>query len=156
MNDREVTRTIGRFDYAFPVSRAKLSSYFDAIDTETTVFLAIFRRVRGKRGEKFVGTLKIYEMDLLARRASLGILVGDKSEWGKGVATQAIGIACRYIFDELGFGKITAGYLATNAAMHRAFEKNGFEVEGVLRKQVFFAGSLVDHILVGNIGNDNV
>ena len=42
MNDPRVTRTIGRFDYLLPVSKAKLEAYFNNIDTDTTMFLAIY------------------------------------------------------------------------------------------------------------------
>jgi [ribosomal protein S5]-alanine N-acetyltransferase len=148
MNDQEITRTIGRFDYLFPVSRAKLRRYFADIDTETTLFLAITAPTVRGGGGRFVGTLKIYDLDYLARRASLGILVGERAAWGRGIASAAIEAATRYVFDELGFQKITAGYLATNAGMARAFEKNGFRVEGVLEKQLFAAGRLVDHVMV--------
>lgn len=148
MNDPAVTRTIGRFDYLLPVSRAKLLQYFDDIDTDSTVFLGIHMRSRRGRRARLVGTLKIYDLDALARRASLGIIVGDRSAWGRGIASAAIRAACRYVFEVLGYGKVTAGYLASNVGMHRAFQKNGFRAEGRLRKQVYFAGRLDDHLLV--------
>lgn len=154
MNDPRVTRTIGRFDYLFPVSRAKLVEYFNGIDTDTTVFLAIHARVDTKKKETFVGTLKIYDIDYLARRASIGVMVGERAAWGRGIASDAIQAACRFIFDVLGFRKVTAGYLATNVGMHRVFEKNGFDIEGVLREQVFFEGKLVDHLMVCKIKNE--
>ena len=149
MNDPQVTRTIGRFDYLLPVSRAKLLRYFDDIDMNTAVFLGIYYRTRPKAKPRMVGTLKLYDIDPLARRASLGIMVGERSVWGRGVASTAIRAACRYVFEVLGFEKMAAGYLASNTAMHKAFRKNGFIVEGRLRKQVFFAGRLDDHIMVG-------
>jgi RimJ/RimL family protein N-acetyltransferase len=142
MNDPLVTRTIGRFDYLLPVSRAKLLQYFDEIDTDSTVFLGIHVRSR------LVGTLKIYDLDALARRASLGIMVGERSAWGRGIASAAIRAACRYVFEVLGYGKVTAGYLASNVGMHKAFRKNGFRTEGRLRKQAYFAGRLDDHLMV--------
>lgn len=148
MNDPEVTRTIGRFDYLLPVSRAKLLQYFDDIDTDSTVFLGIHLQPRRGRSARLVGTLKIYDLDALARRASLGIVVGDRDAWGRGIASAAIRAACNYVFEVLGFGKVTAGYLSTNIGMHKAFMKNGFEIEGVLKKHLFFAGELVDHVLV--------
>ena len=148
MNDPRVTRTIGRFDYLLPVSRTKLVEYFNNIDTDSTVFLGIHKRSRTREKPEFVGTLKIYDIDYLARRVALGIMVGDTKVWGKGVASTAIRLACRYVFEELGFRKMVAGYLATNQGMHRAFDKNGFEIEGVLREQVFFAGRFVDHLMV--------
>ncbi len=151
MNDAQVTRTIGRFDYLLPVSRAKLLHYFDDIDTNSAVFLGIYVRSRRGTWTRLVGTLKIYDMDALARRASLGIMVGDRTAWGRGIASASVRAACRYVFEVLGFGKVTAGYLASNTGMHKVFMKNGFKIEGILRKQVFFAGQLVDHVLVGKL-----
>jgi RimJ/RimL family protein N-acetyltransferase len=153
MNDPQVTRTIGRFDYLLPVSRTKLMQYFADIDTDTTVFLAIHAPTKRGGAPRFVGTLKIYDLDPLARRASLGIMVGERAAWGRGIASAAIRAACRYVFEVLGFSKVTAGYLATNVGMHQAFRKNGFRTEGVLRRQVFFAGNLVDHVMVCKFGN---
>lgn len=153
MNDPQVTRTIGRFDYLLPVSRAKLLRYFDDINTENTVFLAIHVRPRRRGTARFVGTLKLYDLDALARRASLGIMVGDRTAWGHGIASSAIRAACRYVFGVLGFGKITAGYLAPNTGMHKAFRRNGFRIEGRLRRQVFHAGKLVDHVMVGKFAD---
>jgi len=151
MNDPLVTRTIGRFDYLLPVSRAKLLQYFDDIDTDTSVFLGI--HLRASRTTRLVGTLKLYDFDHLARRASLGIMVGEREAWGRGIASAAIRAACRYLFEVLGFNKVSAGYLASNVGMHLAFRKNGFKVEGRLCKQVFFAGRLDDHIMVGKFRN---
>jgi RimJ/RimL family protein N-acetyltransferase len=152
MNDPRVTRTIGRFDYHFPVSRAKLVDYFNSIDTDTSMFFAIYAKSLRRSSERFVGTFKIYDLDRLARRASIGIVVGEPKAWDRGIASAAIRAACRFIFDELGFRKVTAGYHATNIGMHRAFEKNGFQVEGVLRDQLYVAGNIVDHVLVCKFG----
>jgi len=155
MNDPRVTRTIGRFDYLFPVSRAKLVQYFKSINTDTTLFLAIYVKRGLRRREQFVGTLKVYDMDFLARRASIGIVVGEPRAWGRGIASAAIRAICRFVFDELGFRKVTAGYHASNVGMQRAFEKNDFVVEGILREQLFLAGKFVDHVLVCKFGKDN-
>lgn len=149
MNDPRVTRTIGRFDYLLPVSQAKLVAYFNNIDTDTTIFLAIYAKRSSRATERFVGTFKLYDLDQLARRASIGLVVGEREAWGRGIASASIRAACRFIFDALGFRKVTAGYHAINIGMHRAFEKNGFQVEGVLREQLYFAGKIVDHVLVG-------
>ncbi len=156
MNDPRVTRTIGRFDYLFPVSQAKLVDYFNSIDTATSIFLAIYAKRTPRASKRFVGTFKIYDMDQLARRASIGIVVGEPEAWGRGIASAAIRAACRFIFDELGFRKVTAGYHATNIGMHRAFKKNGFLVEGVLRDHLYFAGKVVDHVLVCKFGKGKV
>lgn len=152
MNDPAVTQTIGRYDYLLPVSRKKLVDYYNSLDPANTIFLAIYRlkaasRLKHEKGT-FIGTLKIYDIDTLARRASIGILIGDKLEWGKGYAQRAIRLASQYVFDVLGMRKITAGYVATNFGMERAFLKNGFKKEAVFKEHLFFAGQLVDHVFV--------
>ena len=152
MNDPSVTQTIGRYDYLMPVSRKKLIDYFNGLDSASTIFLAIYRMNTTSRfkPEKctFIGTLKIYDIDALSRRASIGILIGEKQEWGKGHAQRAIRLASQYIFDVLGLRKIFAGYLSTNIGMERAFLKNGFKKEAVFKKHLYFAGHLVDHVFV--------
>lgn len=154
MNDLETTKTLGRFDYLMPVDRAKLVEYYNGINKENTIFLAIYLKGKSSSNQinkadmKFIGTLKILDIDLLAKRASIGIAIGDKSVRGKGYAGKAIHIASQYIFDVLGFRKITAGYIASNISMERAFLKNGFEIEAIFKEQIYFEGQFVDHKFV--------
>jgi len=154
MNDLDVTKTLGRFDYLMPVDRAKLVEYYNGINRENTIFLAIYLigdsssdQIK-KADMKFIGTLKIYGIDLLAKRASLGIAIGDKLEWNKGYAGKAIRIASRYIFEVLGLRKITAGYIANNIGMERAFLKNGFGIEAIFKEHIYFEGQFADHKFV--------
>lgn len=154
MNDLEVTKTLGRFDYLMPVDRKKLTEYYNGINKENTIFLAIYLKGNSSSNQikktdmKFIGTIKIYDIDLLAKRASLGIAIGDKLEWGKGYAGKAIHIASRYIFEILGFRKITAGYIASNIGMERAFLKNGFGIEAIFKEHIYYEGQCVDHKFV--------
>ena len=152
MNDAQVTRTLGRFDYLMPVSQQKLVEYYRSLNPNNTIFLAIYYSDKHscpkKEQQEFVGTLKIYDIELLAQRASIGVMVGNKSDWNKNIASTAIRIACRYIFDVLGFRKITAGYISKNTGMEKAFLKNGFQVEATLKEHLFFEGNFVDHVFV--------
>lgn len=154
MNDVEITKTLGRFDYLMPVDRSKLVDYYNGINRNNTVFLAIYlagdaqTNKLDKTAMSFIGTLKIYDIDLLARRASIGIAIGDRANWGKGYSSKAIRIACKYIFETLGMRKITAGYIASNIGMERAFIKNGFEVEAVFKEHLYYEGKYSDHKFV--------
>lgn len=154
MNDLEITKTLGRFDYLMPVDRSKLVEYYQGMNHNNTVFLAIyigdssFVGSKDKTAMTFIGTIKIYEIDQLARRASIGIAIGDRANWGKGYSTKAVRIACKYIFEILGLRKITAGYVASNIGMERAFLKNGFEIEAVFKEHLFYDGGYMDHKFV--------
>jgi len=152
MNDPAITRTIGRFDYLLPVGRSKLVDYVQSLDPDTTLFAAIYAKSASAGGcsrkGRFIGTLKIYDIDLLAQRASLGIMIGDRSQWGKGYAQRALRLASSYIFDVLGLRKITAGYIGTNRGMEQAFLKTGFVKEATFKKHLFLEGNFVDHVFV--------
>ena len=154
MNDLDITKTLGRFDYLMPVDRAKLVEYYNGINKENTLFLAIYLKSNCRSEQikkidmKFIGTLKIYDLDLLAKRASIGIAIGDKLEWGRGYASKAIHIASQYIFEVLGLRKIMAGYIASNVGIERAFLKNGFEIEAIFKEHIYYKGQYVDHKFV--------
>lgn len=150
MNDPAITKTLGRFDYLMPVNRKKLIKYYREINVENTIFFAIYHSEDSlhKNEQQFIGTLKIMDIDFIAKRASIGVMIGDKAKWGKGFATKAIEIASSYIFNNLGFRKITAGYIARNIGMEKAFLKNGFEIEAIFKEQLFFEGEFIDHIFV--------
>lgn len=153
MNDLEVTTKIGRFDNLRPVTRRELVDYYFSLDPASTIFLAIYLDEGGlgqgkKEALRFVGTLKLYGIDRLARLAGIGIMVGERDCWDKGIGSAAIDLACGYLFQTLGLQKVEAGYLLPNAGMARAFEKCGFTVEGTLRRHFYLKGEVVDHVLV--------
>lgn len=151
MNDKDVIKMLGRDDYLEGVDQEQLITYFNGVNLKDTIFLAIYlypdskEKAMKRKGMKFIGTLKIYDINLLAKRASIGILIGDKLSWGKGYASEAIELACCYIFNTLKMRKISAGYYADNIGMEKAFIKNGFEIEAIFREHLYYDGKFMDH-----------
>lgn len=158
MNDRENVKTIGRNDYLLPVGIEKLRAYVAGLDRTKTVFLGIYfsdsnttlDRIN-KSKMRFVGTLKIYDIDFESKKASIGIMVGERTLWGKGIASEAISLACDYCFNTLNFHKVCAGYFESNTGMSKAFAKNGFVVEGVLKEHFFNLEEFINIVLVAKI-----
>lgn len=156
MNDRENVKTIGRNDYLLPVNIEKLRAYVNGLDRNKTAFLAIYysdnaTELKDKTQMKFVGTLKIYDIDFESKKASIGIMVGERTLWGKGIASEAIKLACNYCFQTLNFHKVCAGYFQTNTGMAKAFSKNGFEIEGVLKEHFFDLEKYQNVVLVAKM-----
>lgn len=110
----------------------------------------IFEKVAGRH----VGNIKIGPVDPHHHCASVGLIIGEKDCRGRGYATEAIGLAARYAFTALGVHKLTAGVLEANVASLRAFQKNGFSIEGVRRKQNFCEGSWQDETLLGLLAEE--
>ena len=97
---------------------------------------------------RHVGNVKLSGIDQRHKRASVAILIGDKTTWGKGVGPAAIELAAQHAFDELELHKLTAGIYAENVASIRAFEKAGFHVEATLKEHRLFEGRFVDQVLM--------
>ena len=144
LNDPEVTRTLGRVEYLLPVTLESLESYHNSLPDNCTMFA-----IEAGPDHEFCGTLKLYDLDPWSRRAAIGIMIGKKALWGKQIATKAIATCCSHFHAMLGIRKFWAGYLGCNAGMARAFEKNGFVIEGVLKNHHFLGGSYEDVVYVG-------
>lgn len=148
LRDHEVLRTLNLPHYlAKPVGRTEITDYCNRLmSSPDDLFLAIHLRTGGA----FVGTLKAARIDRYARHADIGIMIGRKDLWGRGLATEAISLLCRYLFDDVGLRRLTAGCMATNPGMVRVFEKLGFRREGVFREHDRIAESaFCDHIHLG-------
>ena len=97
-----------------------------------------------EEGTRHIGNIKIGSVDWVHRFGDLGLVVGERDCWGRGVATQAIGQACAYARDELGLRKLVAGIYRGNEGSLGAFLKAGFRQVGVLEAHRLCGGTWVD------------
>jgi RimJ/RimL family protein N-acetyltransferase len=96
-----------------------------------------------------IGTVSLFEINSHHKNAQLGILIGDKSYWGKGVATEVIRELVTYAFTELGISYIGAEVEEGNIPMKRVFEKAGFEQDGFFKGQRVKDGKRVNVVHFG-------
>ena len=64
--------------------------------------------------------------------------------WGQGIMTEVVRALCGFAFAEWKLVRITAHVFDFNAASARVLEKNGFSLEGLLRKHHRKAGRFLD------------
>ncbi len=81
-------------------------------------------------------------------RADIGLWIGAEFH-GKGYGTEAVRQIVAYGFEVLGMEKIEACAFVGNHASRRIFEKNGFSLEGTVRKAILKRGLWYDEWLVG-------
>jgi len=81
-------------------------------------------------------------------RGDLGLWIGIPYQ-GKGYGTQAVGLLIEYGFHQAGMEKIEASVFVGNWASRRIHEKNGFLLEGTLRKAVLKRGRWLDEWIFG-------
>ena len=97
---------------------------------------------------RHVGNIKLSGINPQHGRASVAILVGDRSVWGQGVAARAIEKVTAAGFSNYALQKLTAGIYSGNLASVRAFENAGYGIEATLRSHRCFEGRMIDEILM--------
>lgn len=94
-----------------------------------------------------IGTITAYR-DEPNKVANVGILIGDKSMWSRGLGSEAWKIVTQYLFDD-GIEKIEAGYMAPNRAMGKLAAKVGMGVEALIPQHFIFKGERKGLVMVG-------
>lgn len=151
VRDYDVVKTLNKVDYLRPVSFEELKQYCQKLIQSTEdMFFAIYEN----KNQHFIGTLRVSRINWHNRVADIGIMIGNKKYWGQGIASDAIQVISHYLFNKCGLRKLTAGFMAINPAMGKAFLKVGFKHEGTLREQNYFEGQYVDHIYMGCFSNE--
>lgn len=107
-----------------------------------------------KSHDKHIGNIKLGNINREHHFADIGIIIGDKNYWGKGIATESIKIICGYAFNNFNLRKVIAGAYEMNIGSIKAFEKNGFKKAYVKKNTYFFENRYVDAIYL-ELYNDN-
>jgi RimJ/RimL family protein N-acetyltransferase len=76
------------------------------------------------------------------------------NERGKGYTTEAVGLLVDYLFLLKDIQRIQALINEDNTPSKRVLEKNGFKMEGILRKLAFMIGKHTDTALYSIIRDD--
>ena len=147
LHDIEVLKTLILPEYINePVKIEDLQKYCKRLwASESDIFLAL----TDVFDDIFIGTSRISKLNQYAGTADVGIMIGDRSFWGRGYATEALRMICNHLFTKVRLRKLTAGAMANNHAMLSVFEKLGFVVEGKLRLQDRLDDNYIDHFLLG-------
>jgi ribosomal-protein-alanine N-acetyltransferase len=137
MNDREVIRYMeAGGDYTL----AKLEEFLRDVEKRDLLFWGIHL----KGSDKHIGNIKIDPVNRKHGLGEYGIMMGDRSEWGKGYAKEATLSILDFCFQHAGLRKITLGVVKTNRVAHHLYESIGFRTEGLYKDHVYCEGALSD------------
>ncbi len=95
-----------------------------------------------------VGTINVHGCDARHGTFEYGIALGRQA-WSKGYGTDAMRVAFRYYFDEIGYHRVLAEVYAFNERSIDLHEKFGFVLEGRLREAHYTGGKRHDVLLYG-------
>ncbi len=103
--------------------------------------------IHKRADERLIGYGQIARIDRYNRRCLLGITIGEKSEWGRGYAQEALSAVIEYCFAVLRLNRIGAAVYDFNHRSIQLFEGLGFCREGTLRQNVLKQGEFADEHL---------
>lgn len=146
--DREVVRYIGRDELlkGFPFEEAE--KYVQQLwQNPYCSFFAVHDTANGK----FIGTAKVNFMSEEGRKhgiADIGIMLGERDYWGRGLSVDVLRAVSGYAFDQLKARKLSAGAFSVNEPVIKAFLRIGFRIDGRARQQLAVGDGYCDHVLM--------
>lgn len=98
---------------------------------------------------KHIGVIEYREINIVSRRCSVGIGIGEKAYWGKGYGTDALKALIHYLFQTMNLNRVQLDTWSGNVRAIRSYEKCGFVVEGRMRNDAYIDGQYYDTIVMG-------
>jgi len=108
------------------------------------LFLGIFF----KENNEHIGNVKLEPIDFKERKATIGILIGNKNYWGKGIGTEATKLLVDYAFKKLKLKEVNLGVISENKAAIKVYKKAGFKIDKIEKKSIRHGKKLFDKILM--------
>ena len=147
-NNREVSKYM-RDSFPYPYTKDNAVQWIDFVKKNySSLFFAI-----ANENELIGGIGAVPQTDVHRFSAEVGFWLGQ-SHWNKGIITKALPVFCNYLFSKFDFNRLTANVFEGNDASQKVLEKNGFVLEGKLRKSVFKENKFVDHYIYGLLKED--
>jgi [ribosomal protein S5]-alanine N-acetyltransferase len=91
----------------------------------------LFWGIHLKDSNKHIGNIKIDPIDFELNSGEYGILMGDKTNWGKGYAKEASLAIINYCFNEVKLSRVTLGVIEDNINAVMLYKKIGFAIDEV-------------------------
>lgn len=133
--DRLEPVTLGRHEAWY----AKVTEADDRVVRFTVFELATLRPI---------GRASLQDIDHLHRRASFGLMIGERDAWGKGYGTEATALMLDYAFNTLGLHNVMLQVVSANERAIRAYLRAGFREFGRRREARLDRGELVDDVFM--------
>ena len=119
-----------------------LKQYLKEVQSKDIYFWAIHL----KENDLHIGNIKIDPINLRHGIAEYGIMMGKKTEWGKGFAKEATLLVIGFCFTTLKLRKVNLGVVAKNSSAINLYKKIGFETEGIYKNHGIYQDEMCDVI----------
>jgi len=100
---------------------------------------------------KHIGNIELRHIDQKNRQAELGIFIGNRKFWNRGIGTAATEKIVDYGFKKLKLHRIYLHVISYNKKAVHLYQKLGFEKEGLLKDNTRKGRKYYDDILMAKI-----
>ena len=136
LNDPDILRY--RSPKAYSSNIEDLRDFIKRAQISKDLFLAICLKNTGKH----IGGISLTSIDFIHRTAELSVMIGEKSEWGKNYAKEAISVLTKHAFMNMNLNKLWAE--SPNPAFNAIVKKLIWTHEGTKRKMFLLDGEYID------------
>lgn len=152
VGDEEVTNFLGGEMLLGPLSRIAEEKFIErASESSVNSRLFVIETLADRR---YLGSTDLHNINWVNRTAEVGIVIGDKSCWGKGYGSDAMRVLLRYAFDKINLNRVSLKVFAYNPRAIASYERCGFRREGLLRQDKFLGGNYHDTIVMGILAHE--
>lgn len=138
-NDWAVIKTLGGFSYG--MSRQNVQNW---IEKQRTNQRDIVWAIAAREGDECIGHAGLYDIDYRIRKAELGVCLGNRAFWGRGLGSKVYVAVLDFGFKHLNLHRIETFNLATNTKTEHIKQKLGFQCEGEMRDVQFRDGQYIN------------
>jgi diamine N-acetyltransferase len=151
LNDPDVRRNVHIY---YPLSLDQEEAWFREIQQHAVEEQPLAIEVKEKNQWTLIGDSGFINLEQHDRSAEIGIFIGNKNFWNKGLGTEVMQLMVRYGFLNLNLNRIYLRVVETNLAGIRCYEKAGFKHEGRMRQAHFLEGTYVDILMMSILKNE--
>ena len=145
LNDPEVREGLAAY---LPMSMAREERWFEDMLKRPPEEQPFAMDVNIQENWVLIGSIGFRDFNWVARKAEIGIMIGDKSHWNKGYGTEAMRLMLQHGFETLNLHRIYLKVFANNPRAVRSYEKAGFVLEGRLREAHYAHGAYIDDLIM--------
>lgn len=133
-------------DYLGPVNWEKTEAHFERYLKKDAGSASIEFAIYERASLQVIGLAELKHIDRWQRTAEYGIVIGEKSCWGKGYGTETTILMLDYAFSVLGLHNVLLSTVSYNERAIRAYTRAGFRVMGRRREAARLGDQIYDVI----------
>jgi diamine N-acetyltransferase len=130
-----------------PFSRFILEQYITTSHVDIYSAKQLRLMICEKEG-RAIGSIDLFDFDPNHMRAGIGILIADKTDRKKGLASEALKLLSNYSFEILNLHQLYCNITTDNESSILLFQKHGFQITGIKKQWIRSGNSFKDELLL--------